>query len=250
MLEVVLTENGFTDKEAKIYLAVLEAGETLISRVAAKTLLKRTTVYSIVDDLQKRGIVTIQKRRGLQFVSALPPQILVDRFKRAASMASDALPQLVEMAYASPLKPRIRFYEGMEGMKQVLREFTYSDPEMVFTDYEKMPPEMFSFIRKELVPYRRKKKKFVRLIAPDNAVNRRVQQEDNADLHYAEHRLVRFPVPASNPIEFLLYGSKIGVLSFTKDESFGMIIDSPAIHNTLKNLFLLVWDNAIRGKDQ
>ena len=36
----------------------------------------------------------------------------------------------------------------MEGLKQILREFSYShEPTIGFTDYENMPKELFQFIR-------------------------------------------------------------------------------------------------------
>ena len=150
---------------------------------------------------------------------------------------------LLEMAYASPLKPRIRSFEGLEGLKQILREFSYSqEPTMGFTDYEQMPKELFQFIRKDVVARRKKLQNPVRLIVPRNEINLKIKGEDY--LHYGEHRVVMFP-QKKNPMEILLFEtSKVAFLSFTSPELFGFIIDSTAIHQTLKNLFMLVWEIA------
>jgi HTH-type transcriptional regulator, sugar sensing transcriptional regulator len=252
MIEELLTQNGFSDKEARVYLAALELGEAPLARIASKAHLQRSTVYSLVDEMKKRGLLSLSKRGGIQYASVLPPRILIDRFKQAAQFAEQGLPQLMEMAYASPLKPRVRFYEGLQGLQEILYELSYSkEQSFIFTDYEQMPPELFAFIRKEIVPRRRKLNVFSHLILPRNPTNVKVQKEDAVqDLHFAEHRIVDFP-RTKNPIEILLFDtSKIGFLSFTQHEMFGVIMDSPAIYETLRNLFELVWGLAKNGSNK
>ncbi len=246
VIEQTLLENGLNEKEAKVYVAALSAGEATVASIASHAHLERTTVYSLLEDMERKGLISVIKRKGIQYVSALPPRVLIDRFKQSAAHAEQLLPELLQMAYASPLKPRIRFYEGMEGLKEILRDFSHSNvPVLGFTDYAQMPPELFHFIRKEVVPQRRENRIVARFIVPRNETNKRIQKED--DIHFAEHRLVDFPVE-TNPLELILYEtSKIGFLSFTKDEMFGVVIDSLAIYKSLKNLFLLVWQNASPG---
>jgi sugar-specific transcriptional regulator TrmB len=242
VIERILTENGFNDKEARVYLAVLQAGEATVASIASKAHIERTTVYSLLEDMKQKGLISITKRRGIQYLSALPPRVLVDRFKQSASLAEQALPALLEMAYASPLKPRIRFYEGIEGLKEILLDFSHSKQQsMGFTDYEAMPKELFAFIRKRVVPNRRERGIAVQLIVPRNETNVRLQKEDS--VHFGEHRLVDFPLK-HGAVEVLLYGeSSVAFLSFSS-ELFGVIIDSSAIHQTLENIFQLVWRSA------
>lgn len=241
MIDKILINNGFADKEAAVYLSVLEAGESPISNIAKKTQLKRSTVYHIVDSLQLKGVVSVNTRRGIQYISALSPRILIDRFKKSAQMAERVLPELMEMAYSSTLKPRIRFFEGLEGIKQILREFSYSKIQsMGFTDYEPMPKDLFKFIRDEIVPERIKNKNCAQLIVPSNSMNQRVQSED--EKYFTQHRIVNFPMP-ENPIELLLFGEmSVAFLSFVKKEMFAVVIDSPAVYNTIKNIFLFIWN--------
>ncbi len=247
MIEQILMQNGLNEKEVRVYLAVLEGGEIPVSQIAHKAHIKRTSVYDVLESLKERGIVSMIKRKGVHTVSALPPQNLIDRFKRSASLAEGVLPQLIELAYSSPLKPRMRFYEGIGGLQEILREMSYSREQVVgFTDYALMPKALFTFIRKEVVPRRRERKTLIRLIAPRNARNIEVQKED--DIHYGEHRLVDFP-KQMNHIEILIYDySKVGFLSFTEKELFGAVLDSSAIHTTLRNIFELVWVNADKKK--
>ncbi len=236
----ILMNNGFEHKEAIVYLCVLEMGELPVSRIALKTNLKRSTTYTIVESLHRKGYVSVNIHKGMQYVSAISPQVLIDSFKRSAGMAEEILPELINIAYASPFKPRIRFFEGLEGIKQVLREFSHSKTRtMGFSDYRDMPENLLDFIRGEVIPQRKKNKNRAQFIVPNNEKNQKIQEEDAK--YYTEHKLVNFPSP-TNPIELLIFGeSEIAFLSYTKGEQFGVIIDSASIHDTLQNIFLLIW---------
>jgi len=245
VIEQILAQNGLNEKEAKIYLATLEAGEATIGGIAQKTRLKRSTVYSVIDELLRRGFLSVQKRGGIKRVSALPPQGLIERFRHATALAESALPELLEMAYSSPLKPRVRFLEGVEGIKEVIMEVNtipHADAGMIFTDYAQMPKEILQLIY-HTVEHRRTSKNFLRIIVPSNPFNLQMQEREEK-MHYAEHRIANF-TEKTFPLELTLFGgSYVGFMSFEKNELFGVIIDSKAIYRTLKNIFELVWANA------
>ncbi len=235
-------ENGLSKKESALYLSILEAGETTLAHAAEKARLKRSTVYSLVDGMKERGFLSETKRRGICYVSALSPRLLIERFERSAEAAKSLLPQLMDIAYASPVKPRIRFYDGLEGIKQILFEAAASGKDYIgFIDYALMPKEIYRHIRTKVAPERAKLGNSLRLLMPRNETNAKVLLDYRQKI---EHRMVDFP-SRKNHIEILLYeGSKIGCMSFVKNEMFGVVIDSEAILVTLKDLFMLIWDQA------
>jgi sugar-specific transcriptional regulator TrmB len=249
MIEQILIDNGLSEKETKLYLAALQCGEATVAAVAQHAGIERTTVYNLLDDLRKKGLLSFTKRRGIQYVSALPPRVLVDRFQKSAALAESVLPQLLEMAYSSPLRPRMRFYENMSGLKDILREVGHSTHHTAgFTDYAAMPKELAEFIRKEVAPERRRHGNFIRLLAPDNAANAAMRAQN--ERHYGEHRLLRFPKDAEH-VEILLFDqTKTAFLSFAPGELFGTVIDSAAIHRMLLHLFGMLWENAPAQSDR
>lgn len=236
----ILENAGLDDKESQVYLGLLEMGEMPVSRIAVKTGLKRSTTYTIVESLKLKGLVSVNTKRSILYVSPVSPLVFLDKLKSNLKMFEDIVPELVKMAYASPLKPRIRFFEGSEGLKQVLREFSHSKVQsMGFTDYGDMPPELLAFIRTEVIPERRRNKNKAMLIVPDNEQNREVHSRD--DEFYTQHKIVKF-YSEKNPIELLLFGnSEVAFLSYAKDELFSVVLDSKAIYLTLKNIFTLIW---------
>jgi hypothetical protein len=167
---------------------------------------------------------------------------LIERFERSAEAAKSVLPQLMDLAYASPVKPRIRFYDGMEGIKQILFDAAASGKDYIgFIDYALMPKEIYKHIRTKVAPERAKLGNNLQLLMPRNETNAKVLTDYRQKV---EHRMVDFP-SRKNHIEILLYeGSKIGCMSFVKNEMFGVVIDSEAIFVTLKDLFTLIWEQA------
>lgn len=242
MFEQILTENGFSPKEAALYLAVLEAGETTLASAAEKAHLKRSTVYSLAEEMRQRGLLAETKRRGITYISVLSPRLLIERFEHTAETAKGILPQLMDLAYSSPVKPRIRFYDGLDGLQEILFDAACCKEDYIgFTDYDLMPKEMYRFIRKKIAPQREKDRIRLRLIIPENETNRRIRREYQ---HQVEHRLVQFP-SRRNHIEILLYReNKIGFMSFVPGEMFGVVIDSEGIYVTLRDLFTLIWNQA------
>jgi sugar-specific transcriptional regulator TrmB len=244
MIKDILVKNGFSDKEAKVYLAILSMGELPYSQVATKTGIKRSTVYPIIESLEKKAVVTSIKKKGIKYASALNPQVLVNRFKQSAELAENMLPQLLDMAFESPLKPRIRFFDGLEGMKDILLELAHSKGDtMGFTDYTHMPTGLFKYIRKEVIPLRKEHKNFARLICPNTKKNQKIKKDDPGI--YTEHRLLDFLSQKDLYIELLLFGgSKISISSFKEQEMFGFILDSQAAYDILSSLFEVMWQQS------
>jgi sugar-specific transcriptional regulator TrmB len=53
-LLITLQEYGLSEKEAKVYLTILELGTNIASTIARRSEIKRVTVYTILDDLKKK----------------------------------------------------------------------------------------------------------------------------------------------------------------------------------------------------
>ena len=78
MQTLKLKELGFTDKEIEIYVTLLEQGRLNPSRIALSTGIKRPTVYGILKELIKKGVVIEENRQEKRLFSALPVKSLED----------------------------------------------------------------------------------------------------------------------------------------------------------------------------
>ncbi len=76
MIQDILKQLGFTDKEIEVYLAVLESGKVTPADAAGLTGINRSTVYSVAKELVKRGVIKEDLGSETLYLVALPPQDL------------------------------------------------------------------------------------------------------------------------------------------------------------------------------
>lgn len=106
MIESLLTQLGFSEKETQVYLTVLRSGKISPSNVAKLTKINRTTVYSIAKDLQEKGVIQEDLGKSQRYLVAIPPEewnkILVRKEEKKLAerkgLISDAVQELVKFA--------------------------------------------------------------------------------------------------------------------------------------------------------
>lgn len=82
MIQQLLKQIGFSEKETEVYLAVLGQGKITPADIAKITNINRATVYSIAKELIKRGVVAEDLGGKTRYLVALPPQDLDQLAKR------------------------------------------------------------------------------------------------------------------------------------------------------------------------
>lgn len=91
---------GLQEKEALTYLALYKLGETTAYQIAKESGLKRPTVYVILEELRKRGLVLIIPNAKKQIVVAKDPHEFIQEYQsRANSNAHDLLTLLPKLSH-------------------------------------------------------------------------------------------------------------------------------------------------------
>jgi len=235
-----LKKIGLSEKEAKIYLAVLELGETSIQRISNKSGIKRTTVYDILDYLKQKGLISTIKKNKKVFFYAEGPEALQEDLEEKQNILKHAMPELLSLANLIDKKPKTKYYEGLEGIKEVyLDTLNYPDQQMFsFVAEEAFYKFDEDFLNKHYHPKRLKKKIWLNEIASDDPATRKYQKTDTQ--HLRKTKLLsseKFPLDVSINV----YKNKIGIMSF--EEEIGLIIESPKLYITLKSLFEFMWES-------
>lgn len=123
MLERTLVEFGLHETEARFYLAALELGEAPIREVAAKAGISRTNAYDVLARLQDQGLVTSEELgpRNMRVIAISPDRLteLLDTRRRRLDLI---LPDLRSLHVVGTGRPRVRYHEGLAGIKTVLEE--------------------------------------------------------------------------------------------------------------------------------
>src|SRR5438445_6702110 len=77
---------GFTEYEARAYLALLQAGELTGYQLAKASRIPRPNIYPVLDRLEERGAVTRVEVEGGVRYSALPSEEMLSRLEREVSV--------------------------------------------------------------------------------------------------------------------------------------------------------------------
>jgi len=116
----ILGEFGLSDKEAKVYLALLELGQSNVTRLANRSEINRITTYHILESLLLKGIVKSIKKDRIQNFLAVEPKILISLLKEKENKLRSILPELESKIILVGKKPYIELYEGKKGITSML----------------------------------------------------------------------------------------------------------------------------------
>jgi len=235
----ILKNIGLTDKEARVYLACLESGSSVVSKISKFAELNRVTTYDVLEKLKEKGFVSFLTKNNLKYFSATDPEIIVAETQRKSQSLKSILPDLKRIK-GDTAHPRIQYFEGVEGIKAIYADTLTSKTEILnYANSEKIR-DFWQNYDKEYVEKRAKNRIFLRGIAPKDKWGKLVQADDKK--YYREIRLVD-PKKFNFTNEINIYDDKVAIASFT-DELIGMIIESKEIANTQRAIFKMAWEFA------
>ncbi len=238
-----LVSLGFGEKEAQVYLALLQLGPSTTTEIARIAKINRTTAYPILESLAKDGLINFVGETKIQkFVAENPEKVISfledkvqqdqDNLKKAQSL----LPELLSV-YNFKQKPKVKFYEGIEQVREAFLDTLNAKGEIlayaVGTDmFDALGEEYF----KSYFKRRTEKNIRVRVIAPDDSDSRAVIRNDDSELRQS------LLIPSDKfyfSIETNIYNNTVMVASWL--EKFAVIIESTEIANFHKKMFELAW---------
>ena len=236
----VVKNIGLTEKEAKVYLACLELGSSNVAHIAQHARINRVTAYDILEKLLKKGMVNFLTQRGSRFYDATDPHMIASEMKRRAFDFRRALPDLRRLR-GDAIHPRIRYFEGLDGIKAIYEETLASKTEILNYSNSKEIRDHWKNYDEEYVAKRVKRKIYLRGIAPADEHGAWVHERDK--VCFREIRLV--PVKEFTfTNEINIYDDKVAIISYKDKPLIGMIIESLEIANTQRDIFKMAWEFA------
>lgn len=233
--------SGLGEKEAKIYLALLSLGYATVIEIAKKTGIKRSTVYNLLPTMIDNGLISIakKKKRKLFFIEDVKNlrRQLAEREERMNLL----LPELESLHNLSPLKPKINYYEGTGGLREILNDTLEScrpgDFTLSFIGVNYFDTALPRGVAKNYIAKRVKMKIRTRVISAASSAMLELQKTAREELR--EIKIVK-DLPFNFTATMEIYANKVALISF-KEGFIGVIIESKEIHAMLKTAFELMW---------
>jgi HTH-type transcriptional regulator, sugar sensing transcriptional regulator len=240
MIDQVLFQIGLQETEARFYLAALELGQSTVRDIAAKAGISRTNAYDVFSRLLEQGLVTQVggAANKTMLVVAEPPEQLIELLDARRRKLDALLPELRSLHNSATGKPRVRFYQGQDGIKHVLNDtLLVRDKKLLgilsMRDLFEVPGRewMDDFVRRRI-----EAGVFLRVIRSSVKDIPNVWPQSAADL-----REVRFASPDFVfTMTSYICDNKVTIIS-SRRENFAMTIESEEFAMMQRNLFEVLW---------
>lgn len=243
-LAVRLQEAGLSDRQARVYLALLGLGTATPAQIAQQAGVKRPTAYEALEDLGTRGLATrsvIGRRRG--YTAASPAKLLEEAAERQR-LLRELVPDLQALVVAAgSSRPRLLYREGVEGIRQVHEDLlTARDKEYrYFGGSSEMLGAMGEHYLKDYVA--RRVAKGVR----SWSIRWRSHDVALPCLADGERWLRRTRYLDASPGDGLsglfIYDQRIAIISSNR-EGYGMVVESDGLSGLLTMVWMALWNVA------
>jgi HTH-type transcriptional regulator, sugar sensing transcriptional regulator len=230
------------EKDALVYTTLLRLGSAPLRRIAQAAKLNRGTAYDALKRLLDAKLVQYVDAKRHRYFHAEEPAVLRGLAMRkelamqeARAKLTDVIPELQSMIGVDAHRPRVRYFEGESGVKDLLKD--------VLLETSKTRAQLYrvyssSGIR-DLIAHawpsyntqRKKRQVRVRAIAigPGGKTH---GLDDRRWLSHAE----------AAPTYIFVYGKKTAYVAADEhDQLFGVTIEDAAITATQKMIFDALW---------
>ncbi len=114
-----LKQIGLSKSEITVYLYLLEEGLATPPQIAVGTGIARTNCYNILLVLKEKGLIEEEHKGKRKAYIASDPEALLRTLEKKKEAVERLLPDLRGLYTLQKNKPKIRFYEGWEQVKEI-----------------------------------------------------------------------------------------------------------------------------------
>lgn len=239
-IERVLTDIGLHETEVRFYLAALELGQAPMRDIARKAGISRTNAYDVFSRLLEQRLVNEIPQAGdrSMLIMAESPTRALEIVEERRKKLEAVMPELMSLHNRTPEKPKVRYFQGSDGIKAVLDE--------TITCRSKTLLGILSMSDLYEVPGRAWMDDNVRRRI-EAGVTLRVLRSATRDLHKfwsdnpADLRILRYaPENFSFSMTTYIYDDTVALISSRK-ENFAMTIESAEFAAMQTGLFETLW---------
>jgi len=236
-----LKQLGLEEKCAKVYLASLELGPDTVLNIAHKAGIKRPTTYVILEELIKKGLISITpKQKTTLYVAENPKKILIG-LKQKERIFEKISPLLQAINNQKASKPKVLFYEGREGVIRAYDEIFMAKKILFFSSIKEITSEFSEIVQKMAKSAGPKHIMVKDILCPypeDLAYARKMARLKNYQIRILPKKYKPFSINCA------ILENKIAIFSYFKKELMAIIIENQGIADSFRTLHQLAWKSA------
>jgi sugar-specific transcriptional regulator TrmB len=249
MYQDILKKAGLTGVQAEIYDFLLGHSNWKASDIAREIKRPRGVVYKGLDELITLGLAQKKEDENMvtRFLAEHPTRIeqvfarQEDELKENHRSLRDTLPNLISAYNLANNRPGVRFFEGKDGIKEVLKDTLYAqDTLLSYSDIEAIN-KYIKDINDWYVGQRERKQIKKRAILLDSPFARDILKGYHTGItenRFIDHQQFDFSTVMH------IYDNKVSYISLADENMIGVIIDDRNIYGMHRSLFEYAWSQA------
>lgn len=233
----LLEQSGFTEKESRVYLALLELGHGDVTKIGKIANLKRSIIYVILEGLIKRGYVSNVPDKKINTYQATDPVVILNRLKSLTKDFSEMLPIFKTLRNVEGVRPKITYLDNRAAIFHIYEEMNYADAPIFITSYSRIEehyPKAIDYWIKN------KNRGLYKLKARHLLPNNPHEMIFGKKLSHADQNVRYLNDLNESNMDFTLFGNKLSISSLGADP-FAVLIESQELVNSIKPIFEIAW---------
>ncbi len=224
---------GLSHNEVKVYLFLVDYGQSKAGRIAKETGIQRSSAYAAINSLTYKGLISYAKVGEVKFFQGTSPERLIEFIKEKEDLIKDLIPELTQRHKETKKEGQVGLFKGIRGVKSVFKDIARERK----NNYVFGSEGQFSEVMPEFALQfdRLKKESNIRT----KLIIRKGRKElDNKTTEYRYLSGIKESTAVTN-----IYGNKIAIIIWT-DEPEGIIIENEAAAKAYKSYFDFMWKNS------
>lgn len=225
---------GLTENEGKVYKTLLEFGPSHAGLISRKSGLHRRVVYDTVEMLIKKGLIGYILKNNIKLFQASNPERVAQIVDEKRKLIEEVMPKMNELFFMTRDKEETNFYKGRNGLKTVFEDQISTRKEILIIGASPLAYDILHFYFKWFDKRRVENKIKTKIIFNKTE---KIPKIPLSEIRY-------LPEKYSSPFAVNIYGDKIAIILWSKDNPFAVVIKNKEISDGYRKHFELMWKNA------
>ncbi|MFC1691810.1 TrmB family transcriptional regulator [Nanoarchaeota archaeon] len=238
--EEVLREQGLTDSEIKVYLALLQTTSTTVGSIVKATGLYKPNVYDALDKLMVKGLASYNVIANRKYFRASPPERFLTMIAEKRRAVEEIMPQLKELSKFSERQQGATTFMGSRGiitaLENMLTEISNNGHYDVFASGLFKPVLRHYYKRYQL---RKKELNITTSCLYDKAME---EKKDILDISFLDAKF--YPMEFAAPTDTFIFNDKVLLVVWQGRPTFAVLIQSKDLADSYRAYFKRLWAEA------
>jgi len=225
---------GLSHAEIKVFLIILELGESKAGRIIEKSGLQSSSVYEAINKLISKGLLSYIKKSQVKYYKTPNPEVVLDYIELKKAEYLKILPEL-KARQRKIENYGVEFFKSFKGIKTIMSELVKdAKSKDIYRIFSVENPENYKIAREKVFRYTKKLFKEKKILV--RGIFHEQNRSSSTKSSITQKKYLNFPMPPNT----MILNDKIAIISWD-EEPTGILIRSKSLANQYISFFDAMW---------